>query len=253
MFSGQGDRAVARPTHVSGTGSRRPFPRRYTSRHRASRRARTPCPGRPRASSVRAPTILWRPPVRTPGRHLQRPPLQPAHSTRINGAAEPPPPGRGPGRHWRAPSADAVRAPRLCPGRFRDLDDLCTTNLVDEVTQFQFIGSVEHLHAACLAPVSALLRAFPFTLHGFHSDNAEYVNRTVAALLEALHIDEFTKSRARHTNDNALVESKKLGRPQAPRLRHIPSRHAPRQRRTCEPGRRQGPPPQALPRHHDAL
>ena len=24
-----------------------------------------------------------------------------------------------PGRHWRAPSADAVRAPRLCPGRFR--------------------------------------------------------------------------------------------------------------------------------------
>ena len=78
---------------------------------------------------------------------------------------------------------------------------------MDEVTQFQFIGSVEHLHAACLAPVlSALLRAFPFTLHG--SDNgSEYVNR-VAALLEALHIDEFTKSRARHTNDNALVESK---------------------------------------------
>ena len=104
-------------------------------------------------------------------------------------------------------------------------------NLVDEVTQFQFIGSVEHLHAACLAPVlSALLRAFPFTLHGFHSDNgSEYVNRTVAALLEALHIDEFTKSRARHTNDNALVESKNgsvvrkhLG------YGHIPSRHAQR-------------------------
>ena len=78
--------------------------------------------------------------------------------------------------------------------------------------------------------LSALLRAFPFTLHGFHSDNgSEYVNRTVAALLEALHIDEFTKSRARHTNDNALVESKNgsvvrkhLG------YGHIPSRHAQR-------------------------
>ena len=115
-----------------------------------------------------------------------------------------------------------------------DLDDLkglYHVNLVDEVTQFQFIGSVEHLHAACLAPVlSALLRAFPFTLHGFHSDHgSEYVNRTVAALLEALHIDEFTKSRARHTNDNALVESKNgsvvrkhLG------YGHIPSRHAQR-------------------------
>ena len=115
-----------------------------------------------------------------------------------------------------------------------DLDDvkgLYHVNLVDEVTQFQCIGSVEHLHAACLAPVlSALLRAFPFTLHGFHSDNgSEYVNRTVAALLQALHIDEFTKSRARHTNDNALVESKNgsvvrkhLG------YGHIPSRHAQR-------------------------
>ena len=46
---------------------------------------------------------------------------------------------------------------------------------------------------------------------------------------EALHIDEFTKSRARHTNDNALVESKNgsvvrkhLG------YGHIHSRHAQR-------------------------
>ena len=124
-----------------------------------------------------------------------------------------------------------VRVDSVHQADLDDLKGLYHVNLVDEVTQFQFIGSVEHLHAACLAPVlSALLRAFPFTLHGFHSDNgSEYVNRTVAALLEALHIDEFTKSRARHTNDNALVESKNgsvvrkhLG------YGHIPSRHAQR-------------------------
>jgi len=45
-------------------------------------------------------------------------------------------------------------------------------------------------------------------LRGFHSDNgSEFVNKTVAALLNKLLI-RFTKSRARHINDNGLVESK---------------------------------------------
>ena len=34
------------------------------------------------------------------------------------------------------------------------------------------------------------------------------INHRVAALLNKLHIEEFTKSRARRSNDNALVESK---------------------------------------------
>jgi hypothetical protein len=43
---------------------------------------------------------------------------------------------------------------------------------------------------------------------GFHADNGgEYINYTIAALLDKLLI-EFTKSRPRHSNDNALVESK---------------------------------------------
>ena len=43
---------------------------------------------------------------------------------------------------------------------------------------------------------------------GFHADNGlEYINHRVARLLEKLRI-EFTKSRARHSNDNALVECK---------------------------------------------
>jgi transposase InsO family protein len=53
-----------------------------------------------------------------------------------------------------------------------------------------------------------MLASFPFTILGFHSDNgSEYVNKRVAALLQKLLI-EFTKSRSRHSNDNALAESK---------------------------------------------
>ena len=53
-----------------------------------------------------------------------------------------------------------------------------------------------------------LLDTFPFVIKGFHSDNgSEYINKQVAKLLEKLLI-EFTKSRARQTNDNALAESK---------------------------------------------
>ena len=48
----------------------------------------------------------------------------------------------------------------------------------------------------------------PFVILGFHSDNgSEYINFQVATLLETLRI-EFTKSRPRHSNDNALEESK---------------------------------------------
>jgi hypothetical protein len=83
-------------------------------------------------------------------------------------------------------------------------------NLVDEVTQFQFVGSVERISERFLLPIlQALIEDFPFTVLGFHSDNgSEYINKRVASLLEKLRIEQFTKSRARQTNDNALVESK---------------------------------------------
>jgi hypothetical protein len=49
---------------------------------------------------------------------------------------------------------------------------------------------------------------FPFVIVGFHSDNgSEYINHQVAKLLEKLRIEQ-TKSRSRHSNDNALAESK---------------------------------------------
>lgn len=82
-------------------------------------------------------------------------------------------------------------------------------NAVDEVTQMEAIYSVEKISEHCLIPVlEAILNTFPFVILNFHSDNgSEYINHRVAELLNKLHI-EFTKSRARHSNDNALAESK---------------------------------------------
>lgn len=82
-------------------------------------------------------------------------------------------------------------------------------NAVDEVTQCQCICAVERISEAYLLPVlDAMMAAFPFVIRGFHSDNgSEYVNRQVAELLEKLRIEQ-TKSRSRHSNDNALAESK---------------------------------------------
>ena len=83
-------------------------------------------------------------------------------------------------------------------------------NLVDEVTQYEFIGVVRGISERFLSPaLEALLLLFPFPVLGFHADNgSEYINHQVAALLNKLHIPKSTKSRARRTNDNALVEGK---------------------------------------------
>ncbi|HBD7117411.1 TPA: transposase family protein [Legionella pneumophila] len=82
-------------------------------------------------------------------------------------------------------------------------------NAIDEVTQFEVVCSVEKISEAYLVPVlEELLHTFPFEIINFHSDNgSEYINRVVADLLNRMHI-KMTKSRARHSNDNALAESK---------------------------------------------
>lgn len=82
-------------------------------------------------------------------------------------------------------------------------------NLVDEVTQWEIVVACEKVSEYFLLPVlEAALDQFPFRILGFHSDNgSEYINKIVARLLNKLLIEQ-TKSRARHCNDNALVEGK---------------------------------------------
>jgi len=80
---------------------------------------------------------------------------------------------------------------------------------VDCVSQWQVEACVEGISEAFLLPVLELMMAqFPFVIEGFHSDNgSEYVNHKVAGMLDKLRIEQ-TKSRSRHSNDNALAESK---------------------------------------------
>jgi len=82
-------------------------------------------------------------------------------------------------------------------------------NAVDEVTQWQIVAAVPQISEAWLKPaLEAMLAQFPFHIRGFHSDNgSEYINHTVAKLLNKLLIDQ-TKSRPRHSGDNGLAEAK---------------------------------------------
>jgi hypothetical protein len=140
-----------------------------------------------------------------------------------------------------SPIAIAIRkapAPQGLPGYIRidtvhqgDQDGMKGVyhiNAVDIVTQWELAASVERISEAYLLPVIALLLdAFPFEIRGFHSDSgSEYVNHETARLLEKLRV-EFTRSRPRQTNDNALAECKNgavirkvMG------YSHIPQKHA---------------------------
>jgi hypothetical protein len=83
-------------------------------------------------------------------------------------------------------------------------------NAVDCVTQYEVVATCERISEAYLIPVlEALLQSFPFAILGFHSDNgSEFINGPVVKLLNKLLIEEQTKSRSRHSNDNAQAESK---------------------------------------------
>jgi len=82
-------------------------------------------------------------------------------------------------------------------------------NAVDEVVQWEIVASTQKIAESYLVPVlEMMLVQFPFTIRGFHTDNgSEYVNKVVAGLLNKMLI-RFTRSRPRHSDDNALVETK---------------------------------------------
>jgi hypothetical protein len=69
--------------------------------------------------------------------------------------------------------------------------------------------AVPRISEVWLAPVlESMIHQFPFVIRNFHSDNgSEFINKTVAKLLEKLLIEQ-TKSRPRRSGDNGLVETK---------------------------------------------
>jgi transposase InsO family protein len=102
-----------------------------------------------------------------------------------------------------------IRIDSVHQGNLDGVKGLYHINAVDCVTQWQVVASVQTIAENHLLPViEQMLAQFPFEILGFHADNgSEYVNYRVAAMLEKLRV-EFTRSRPRRSNDNALVETK---------------------------------------------
>lgn len=139
----------------------------------------------------------------------------------------------------RAPAPDRrpgfVRIDSVHQGDFDGMKGLYQINAVDIVTQWEVVASVQTIAEAHLVPViEHMLEQFPFPILGFHADGgSEYINHRVATMLDKLRV-EFTRSRPRHSNDNALVETKNgaivrkvFG------YAHIPQRHARRFNAFC--------------------
>lgn len=157
---------------------------------------------------------------RSTGYRRQRGRIEPTRPTQVQiGQRRRPQPNGQPG---------FLRVDSVHQGDFDGIKGLYLINLVDAVTQYEAVFAVSRISEAFLIPVlETALDTFPFVIRGFHSDNgSEYINHRVAKLLGKLTI-EFTKCRARRSNDNALVESKNasvirkhLG------YSHIPSRYA---------------------------
>ncbi len=83
-------------------------------------------------------------------------------------------------------------------------------NLVDEMAQCRRVGTAEAISERLPVPVlEGIIKTFRFAIKEFHADNgSEHINHRVAGLLSKPHIGNFTKSCARRSNDNALVEGK---------------------------------------------
>lgn len=126
-------------------------------------------------------------------------PTKPAVDRNIGVRAKPQPDGK-PGY---------IRIDSVHQGDLGKTKGVYHVNTIDEVTQMEVVGSVEQICETYLVPLlEELIKSYPFKILEFHSDNgSEYINRRIAELLNRLLI-KLTKSRARRTNDNALVEGK---------------------------------------------
>ena len=70
------------------------------------------------------------------------------------------------------------------------------------------LSQISISEAYLLDTLAQAMAQVPFVIHSFHSDNgSQYTNKRVAYMLEKLRIEQ-TKSRPRHSNDNALAKSK---------------------------------------------
>lgn len=143
---------------------------------------------------------------------------QSKQETRI-GKREKPRPGGKPG---------FIRVDTVEQGSTRAGGGVYHIDTVDEKTQWQVVGSVPNITKEHMVPLlEKIIKDYPFRIINFHADNgSEYINQYVAKLLNDLLI-ELTKSRPRHTNDNALAETKHTIIRKWIRYGYIPKKGAP--------------------------
>lgn len=82
-------------------------------------------------------------------------------------------------------------------------------NTVDEVVQWEVVEAAERITDCHLIPLlQKIIGSYPYRIMNFHADNGtEYINKKMAEVLNNLSL-KLTKSRSRHTNDNAITETK---------------------------------------------
>jgi transposase InsO family protein len=102
-----------------------------------------------------------------------------------------------------------IRIDSVHQGNTDDHRGVYHINAVDCVTQWEVVATVPTLEREHMLPVLRdMIDQFPFRILGFHSDGgSEYINHEVARMLKE-QLVEFTRSRPRRCNDNALAESK---------------------------------------------
>lgn len=102
-----------------------------------------------------------------------------------------------------------LRVDTVHQGDFNKKKGIYWINIVDEVTQFEFVFCVPEICQKYVLPIlKELTETCPFKIINFHSDNgSEFINKKVAGFLNGKKIYQ-TKSRPRRHNDNALIESK---------------------------------------------
>lgn len=102
-----------------------------------------------------------------------------------------------------------LRVDSVHQGDMGKIKGLYWINMVDEITQFEFVFCTPHISEMYIKTVlNELIAVCPFKIINFHSDNgSEYINYVVEDILNRLHIKQ-TKSRSRRSNDNGLAETK---------------------------------------------
>jgi hypothetical protein len=159
----------------------------------------------------------------------------------------------------RAPAPEGragfIRIDSVHQGDFDGLKGVYHINAVDCVTQFELVATCERISEAYLLPaLESLLEDFPFTVLGFHADNgSEYINHTVARLLDKLRVEATQVAPAHQQRQRPGRDQERGHRAQAPGLRpHPPALCCPSQ--CLLPGVPQPvcelPPPLLLPPHH---